>query len=203
MEIRYKVSEAEFVRAARLERKTSSRSSLKTTAFWIFIMFCLMLLYASIRPGRDQAAGSSLPSAQQQSKTNQGSLNPLTPGSVGLASSPSGLLARVGPFLVLAGVWILIVTGLVPLRLRYLYHKDPRMKGQFTVMVTKDSIHTENTAGTSSTCAWSVYDYWSEGKGVIVLIFHSGAYSILSLAGLSGPQGDELRGVLSAALPRR
>ena len=75
MEIRYKVSEAEFVRAARLERKRSSRSSLKTDCLLHFIMFCLMLLYASIGPGEIRRR-SSLPSAQQQSKTNQGSLNP-------------------------------------------------------------------------------------------------------------------------------
>jgi hypothetical protein len=46
-------------------------------------------------------------------------------------------------------------------------------------------------------------DYWCEGKSVIVLMFHSGTYSILSLAGLSEPQRGELRGILTAALQKR
>jgi len=89
------------------------------------------------------------------------------------------------------------------MRLRYLYRRDPRMQGQFTVNISRDSISTENTAGTTSTSAWNVYDYWCEGKGVIVLMFNSGTYSVLSLAGLSEPQRGDLRGILSAALPKR
>ena len=77
------------------------------------------------------------------------------------------------------------------------------MRGQFTVNITQDSISTENTAGTTSKSSWNVYDYWCEGKSVIVLMFHSGSYSVLSLAGLSEVQRGELRGILSAALPKR
>jgi len=36
-----------------------------------------------------------------------------------------------------------------------------------------------------------------------VLTSHSGAYSILSLAGLSAGQQSEVRGILGAALPRK
>ena len=89
------------------------------------------------------------------------------------------------------------------MRLRRLYRKDPRMQGQFTVSITPDFISTENTAGTTSKCAWNVYDYWCEGKDVIVLAFHSGSYFILSLAGLSEPQQGELRGILKAALRKK
>jgi hypothetical protein len=122
---------------------------------------------------------------------------------VNSANTTSGFLDRFGPFLVIGGLWILIVTGLVPMRLRYLYRKDPRMHGQFAVSLTQDSISTENTAGTTSKCSWNVYDYWCEGKNVIVLMFHSGTYSILSLAGLSQPQRSELRSILNAALPKK
>jgi hypothetical protein len=40
-------------------------------------------------------------------------------------------------------------------------------------------------------------------KNVIVLTFHSGSYSILSLAGLSEAQRGELRGILSAVLKKK
>ena len=103
----------------------------------------------------------------------------------------------------IAGLWILLVKGLVPLRLRYLYRKDPRMQAYFVVELTGDSISTYNAAGTSSRSAWNVYDGWCECEGIIVLMFHSGAYSILSLTGLSNLQRDELRSILTDALARR
>jgi hypothetical protein len=197
MEFSYKVSEADFRQAWRLERKASSRSSLKTAAFWISIMLGLLLLYKFIQPGGQQAVASS-PLFVAQASLNQSPDR--LPGPV---STVSDSLERVGPFLVLAGVWILVVTTLVPMRLRYLYRRDPRMQAQFTVNITPDAISTENSAGTTSHSAWNVYEYWCEGKDIIVLMFHSGTYSILNLAGLSSLQRDELRGILAAALARR
>jgi hypothetical protein len=193
MEFSYTVSEAEYRQAWRVERKASSRSSLKTALFWILVMAGLMVIYIIAQPGDSQAGASDRPTVRQTSTTEP----------TGRVTAFTESMEEAGPFLVLAGVWILIVTGLVPLRLRYLYRKDPRMRGQFTVDITRDSISTDNTVGTSSKSAWNIYDYWCEGKGVIVLMFHSGAYSVLSLAGLSDPQRDELRGILCAVLPKR
>ena len=193
MEFSFKISESEFRQAWRVERKASSRSSLRTAAFWMLIMIGLLLLYRAIQP-RSPRAGM-----QSQHLISQAYI--VRP--VGGADTPGGLLERVGPFLVLAGLWILIVTVLVPMRLHYLHKRDPRMQGRFTVNITQNSICTENTAGTTSKCSWNVYDYWSEGKNIIVLMFHSGSYSVLSLAGLSEAQRAELRGILSAALKKK
>ena len=113
------------------------------------------------------------------------------------------VLERVGPFLVIAGIWILLVGGMIPMRLRRLYRKDPRMQGEFTVSITPEFVSADNTAGTTSKCSWNVYDYWCEGKGVIVLAFHSGSYFILSLAGLAEAQQGELRSILKAALRKK
>jgi hypothetical protein len=77
------------------------------------------------------------------------------------------------------------------------------MQGQFAVSVTPAGISTDNSAGTSANTGWNVYDYWAEGKRVIILTFHSGSYAILSLAGLSPLQQGELRGILGSALPKR
>ncbi len=193
MKFSYKVSEAEFLRAWKLERKASTRSSRKTAAFWILLMLCLLLLYKFLQFSQHRPE----PSARQ----------PVPQATVSGPSSPgantSATVQAAGPFIVLSGVWILIVGILVPMRLRHLYRKDPRMQGEFTVNITPDSISTDNTAGTTSKSSWNVYDYWCEGRGVIVLMFYSGAYSILSLAGLSAPQQDELRGVLVAALKKK
>jgi hypothetical protein len=193
MEFSFQVTEPEFKQAWRAERKASSRSSLKTAIFWILIMMGLLLLYRALQPSRAEAGVA----------TRHRISRAMIVQPAGDINTPGGFAERVGPFLVIAGIWILLVTALVPMRLRSLYQRDPRMRGKFTVNVTQDSISTENTAGTTSKCAWSVYEYWCEGKGVIVLMFHSGTYSILSLAGLSELQLGELRGILSAALPRR
>lgn len=193
MEFSFTVSHAEFRRAWRLVRKASSRSPVKTAAFWIFIMTGMMLLYRHVQPGNHQSAASYHLVFSRSSFV----------AAANRVASLSTFSERVGPFLVLAGVWILIVGGLVPLRLHYMYRKDPRMLGQFTVNITRDSITTETSVGTLSKSSWNVYDYWSEENGVIILMFHSGAYSIVSLAGLSEAQRNELRSILSAALPKR
>jgi hypothetical protein len=193
MEISFKLTEDEFVRGARLERKASSRSSLKTALFWMSIMAGLMLLYAYLRPSDSRATESA--SASTIRTASQSLSTPV--------SQPGTLFQQVGPFLVIAGIWILIVMGLVPLRLRYLYRKDPRMQGQFTVEMTSDFISTDNTAGTFSKSAWNVYDGWCEGKGIVVLMSHSGAYSVMSLAGLTQGQQNEVRSILSASIPRK
>jgi hypothetical protein len=193
MEISYKLTEDEFVRGARLERKASSRSRLKSALFWMTIMAGLMVLYAYLRPSDPQRVEPI--HAATLKAVGQGLSTP--------DSEPATLFQQVGPCLVIAGIWILIVMGLVPMRLRYLYRKDPRMHGQFTVEMTSDFISTNNTAGTFSKSAWNIYDGWCESKGIVVLMCHSGAYSVMSLAGLSQGQQNEVRTILSAALARK
>jgi hypothetical protein len=193
MEFSYKVTEAEFREGWRVERRASSRSSLKTAAFWISIMLGLLLLYRVMQPSHHQPGIANLHAEAQVS----------TAGPASQQTPASTLIERAGPFLVLAGLWIIIVTALVPMRLKYLYRKDPRMHAKFTVDITPNFIFTHNSAGTTSKTGWNVYDYWCEGKNVIVLAFLSGSHSIVSLAGLSELQRGELRGILSASLRKR
>ena len=78
------------------------------------------------------------------------------------------------------------------------------MHGQFTVEHHTGFLSTENTAGTTSKCAWNVYDYWCEGKNVIVLMFSLRlVFHPLPLPASPQPQRGELRGILSAALHER
>jgi hypothetical protein len=107
------------------------------------------------------------------------------------------------PAILIVGAWFFVVFRLQPMLLRRRYRKDPSMQGQFTVNITQESISTQNTAGSSSRTGWNIYKHWREEKGLILLVFHSGAYFLLSLAGLSEPQRDELRGILAAALPKK
>ena len=65
MEFSFKVSEAEFLRAAKLERKTASRSSLKTAAFWVLVMLGLMFLYIAVQPSRHLPGVAAQPAVHQ------------------------------------------------------------------------------------------------------------------------------------------
>ncbi|WP_348263682.1 hypothetical protein P8935_03765 [Telmatobacter sp. DSM 110680] len=193
MEFSYRLTEAEYIRASKLGRKVSSQSVFKIVMFWVFIFVCLTLLWAVVQKSRQHAADfdqQPAMEAQDDEPKNHPQLMP-------------ALLENVGPFILLGGVWIFIIFYSVPTRLRRIYRKDPFMQGQFTVNITPESISTQNTAGTSSQTGWNVYKDWREKNGVVVLVFQSGACFGMSLAGLSEPQREELRGILGVALPKK
>lgn len=193
MEFSYRLSEAEYLQAWRLGRKASSKPVVKTIMFWVFILACLMLFFV-VMEKQNQPVSAPDDSSASQTSTEQAPSH---------APAMKSLLVNVAPFLVLAGVWIFVVFRLVPMRVARIYRKDPYMQGGFTVSITPESISIRNTAGTSSHSGWNVYDGWREGKGLVVLRLHSGAYVPLSAVNLSEAQRTELRGILSAALPQK
>lgn len=77
------------------------------------------------------------------------------------------------------------------------------MQGEFTVNIEPGSIAVRNTAGTLFQAGWNVFERLGERKDVIVLFLRSGEVTILSLAGLSDYQRNELRSILTAALPKK
>jgi hypothetical protein len=50
---------------------------------------------------------------------------------------------------------------------------------------------------------WSLYKFWREGKNVFIVELRSGQYQCLPKRGLSEAQREELRGILTAALPKK
>jgi hypothetical protein len=99
---------------------------------------------------------------------------------------------------------LLFISISQPMILRRQYRRDPLMLGQFTVNITPESISTQNTAGTSIQYAWNRCVFWYEVKDVVVLLFRR-PYTrfLISLAGLSEAQRNELRGILAASLPKK
>jgi hypothetical protein len=192
MEFSYKVSKAEFLRARKLRNKGNPvfvifKVIRGLILGWIAVLICLILFWVLV-----QRTASAPPLAQ----------HPIN-GQAGAGHLFMGLALTVGPFALILGAVVFLLVGLEPMLGRRSYRKDPSMQGQFTVSISPDSIHLENTAGASANSAWNLYSFWREKKDIIVLISHSGAYSILSLAGLSNPQRDELRDILTGALARR
>ena len=191
MEFTFKVSEAEFLRAWKLRSNQQGSRTVRTVLFWIFILVCLVLLWGVVEKSKQTKGGSDQPAVTQ----------PAEPASRG--TKTDNLLINVGPFFLLLGVWVFMLLKLRPTTVRGLYRKDPLMQGQFTVNVTSDSLSAENTAGTNWKARWNIFASWREGKDVIVLMYFTGAYFVLSIAGLSDSQRNELRGILAAALPKK
>jgi len=188
MEFSYKVSEQEYAEAWKLKQKGGSRSAiLKTVMFWVFILVCLVLLWSVVNRSSRTAPVVDSPAPTAPADT-----------------SPSkALLVNAGPFIAVVAVWCFLLFGARPILMRRRYRKDPSMQGQFTVDITPVSMSTKNTVGTSSTIGWNVCEFWREGKNVIILCFHSGAYFILGLTELPDPERAELRDILSAVLPKK
>jgi hypothetical protein len=187
MEFSYRVSELQYAEAWKLRVKASSQqATFKTILFWIFILICLTLLFFVIT--RDV----SMPPVPIQ---------PVTEAESG-SHSFVGTLVEVAPILLVAG---LLVAGfcLTPRAMGRRYRKDPSMQGQFTVCVSAASFSMSNTAGISSQCTWNFYEYWREGKELIVLVSRVGWPFALVTAGLAEPQRSELRGILAAALLKK
>jgi len=191
MEFSYGITESEYVRACQLGRNSFLHPVAKKVLFWVFVLLCLMLLWAIVQKTSYPPAVLDDPTATQSLAVEPANKISLT----------RALFVNVGPFVLLAVVWVFLV-NLGPKRLRRVYKKDPLMQGQFTVSLTSESISIQNTAGTSAQTGWNIYSSWREKNGIIVLILRSGPCFAMSLASLTEPQKNELRGVLSKALPR-
>lgn len=189
MEFIYRLSEAEYLSAAKLKIKGSFGLGRikKVVLFWIFIAICFTLYFAFSQHGQ-----------QQPPLSDDAAVQAVAPN-----KSINLILTNLLPIVLAVGIFSWVIFRSVPMQMRRTYRKSPAMQGQFTINLTPESISILNTAGTSSTTGWNIYDYWREGKDLILLFFHSGAFFTISLAGLSEAQRDELRGILTASLPKK
>jgi hypothetical protein len=189
MEFSYRISEEEYLSAARLKLKRASRLGRvrKTVMIWVFILAGLMFAVSAIQNYRQQPDNSDEIAVQTATT----------------AQPMNAMSITIVLFVVFISILLYVIFRGVPMQLRRQYRKDPAMQGQISMSITPESISVENTAGASSKTGWNVYDYWCEGKGIIILAFHSGAYFLISLASLPETQQDELRGILTVALPKK
>ena len=198
MEFSYKLTEAEYLRASKLRLLRAGKgATVKKIIIWVFILVCLMLLWGVVtRNALEPAVDVSAPVPASSESVTSTSTPPKT-------DVPLALLLNVGPILLLLAVWFTLVTLRLPGRLRRMYQNDPAAQGLFTVNVTAHSFAFKNTAGISSEISWNIYERWIDGGDLILLVNYSQAALTLSLAGLSDAQRAELRGILSAALPKK
>lgn len=198
MEFSYKLTEAEYLKASKLRLKSAGKgTTVKKVLIWGFILVCLMLFWGVVtRNAQKPAVDGSAPVPRSSERVTSTNTPPQT-------DVPFALLTSLGPLLLLFAVWFTLVTFRLPARLRRMYRNDPAAQGLFTVNVTPHSFAFKNTAGISSEISWKIYERWIDGGDLILLVNYSQAALTVSLAGLSDAQRAEVRGILSAALPKK
>jgi hypothetical protein len=197
MQLTYQVNEADFRQACKLRMRSGlGGKTLKTVMFWVFVLVCLMLLWAVVTRSNEKRSEDSATPVTQSQQDSQAPVPAET-------SLPRTLLVNVGPFVLIAGVWAFILFRLMPWSVRRAYRKDPVSQGVFTIDVNPSGMDIQNTAGISSQVQWNVFEWWREKRNVIAVTYKSGAFFIISLAQASEPQREELRGILSGALPKK
>src|ERR1039457_181854 len=198
MEIAYRLTEAEYLNAWRLRTRGGRSKAIRIIAFfvffWAFILICLVLLWTIVQ------RNATVDTTKHESPKVV-MIDPQAGASRSFTTL--SLITNVGPFILLAAIWAFVFFRLVPIRIRRMYRKDPLMQGLFTVNLAPTLISIQNTAGFSAQYGLNLYEYWREGKGLIILVYYSGAYFTVSLTGFPEPQRVELRGILAAALPKK
>ena len=187
MEFSYRISEEDYLKAFNPKFMGRTKSVVKTILFWIIILACLMVLVTW----------------PQHSPQRAPAVRPPAVHSVSSGHNAWDYIEGFGQLL-LAVVTLVLLPVLTPKLQRRRYRKDPGMQGQFTVNITLESISVQNSTGTFHRSGWEPYRVWYETKGVMVLFSRPAAHSmIVNLAGLSESQRDELRGILSEAIPKK
>lgn len=198
MEFTYRISEADYLAAAKLRRGAVRTKSVgKTVVFWVFILICLMVLWAVIQRSKNQSTTSSPVPAQTASDSSDSASAPRR------ANPANVSLYNFGPFVLIVAIWGFLLYQQGPSRIRKLYRRDPQMQGEILVKITPESFWSSNSAGSTSQQGWNIYKRWIESGNLILLVMRSQSYVILNVAGLSEMQRAELRSILSTALPRK
>lgn len=183
MEFTFRISEQEYLQAARLYRKSVVNSKLRAILFVVFISICLVLLLSIVMKIRNGPV-DSVPQVHTQLTT--------------------GLIAeQFGPVVLIAILWVVLIFILPRMRLRSVYRKSLALHGEVRVQATADAFTVRTSTGSTSTTPWSDVKKWCEGKDLILLIHPTKIYQIISVKDLPKPQREELRNILVTALPQK
>ncbi len=113
------------------------------------------------------------------------------------------VLFNILPFDILAFCWVIILKIYVPFMVRRHFRKVMDHHGENFVHLSPEGVSEKSSMGSNSSYPWTVCSHWRESKKVIVILLQSGIYFLFPKACLSTAQQNELRGILTAALPKK
>jgi hypothetical protein len=183
MEFTYRVSEQEFLQAAKLYRKSTANSKVRKILFAAFISLCLILLFAVVMKIRNNPV-EQVP--QEQASVTAGQI-----------------IQQTGPLVLIGALWIFIIFFWPRMRLRGIYRKSPALQGEVTVRAALDALSVQTSTGSTSRTSWGDLKSWHESNGLILLIYPTKIYQIVNVSGLPERERQELHGILTTALPQK
>jgi hypothetical protein len=184
MEFTYRISEQEYLEAARLNRKSGLGSSLRKVLFGVFLMLCLLLLFAVFMKIRSEHPDNVLETANHIASIT------LVP-----------LLKQDAPGLAMVALAVLFAIFWPRIRLQRMYRKLPALNGEVKALATAELFSVQSSTGSTSTTRWTDISTWCESDGLILLIHPSRIYQIVNVRQLPDRQQSEFLELLATALP--
>jgi YcxB-like protein len=178
MEITFRVTEEDYIDAYRLKCKTPWRKFA-----WACALAILLLLWTIV--------GASF---LVEHLGRQGSSS---------TESATSMRANLAPATVIVTLGVLINSIGIPWLLKRQFRKNKNFNAEFTTEVNAEGITQKSSMGSSSHTLWNAFKGWRESEKMVIIEFPSGLYLFLPKSKLSTEQGDELRSILMAFLPKR
>ena len=189
MEFTYKLTEADYVKAARIRAKSlNARRPWSKFLSRLYLVLSFAILWLCFSAGRILEWLD------------------LTGDKLGNLAVGNLLLSSILPTAILSLLIILLVRAVTYLPRRRLrreqYRNSAACQVETRVRVSPQSIAFQSETG-SSESNWKNYATWNMRDGILVLTNHGGVRHILKIAGLDPAQHSELMGILSDALPQK
>lgn len=86
---------------------------------------------------------------------------------------------------------------------RAVYRADPTCHSETTLNITSEQLSFRCGTDRLIHSGWSLYDHWVESPDILLLVTHWRVRWIVNITGLSQAEREELRGILTAALPQK
>jgi len=186
MEFAYKLTEADYVKAARIKAKSLNARPWSKFLSRLYLVLSFVILWLCFSAGRILEWLD------------------LTGDKLGNLAVGNLLLSSILPTAILSLLIILLVRAVAYLPRRRLrreqYRNSAACQVETRVRVSPQSIAFQSETG-SSESNWKNYATWNTRDGILVLTNHGGVRHILKIAGLD--QHSELMGILADALPQK
>jgi hypothetical protein len=187
MEFSYRISEDDYVQGIKMARKLARKSIGKVIAFWAFIVVCLVLLFGVIAKSNHHDGTVTIePSSSSAAQ-------------VSTTDSLTKLAVNWGPVVLVLAFWVFWI----PYQTRRAYRKDTNAHGEFTMTLDLQSVALRSTSGMSWQSGWNAFKGWREDKGILLLQYPSKTSQLVNIKTLSDPEREELKNILTAALPKK
>ncbi len=190
MEFSYQISEDDYVRGSKLAAKTLRTGVVKTILFWAFVVITLVCIFGVITQTRQVPQDSDDDPAQV---TQPVSSNPST----------QSLIQNLVPLAAVIAVWAGLILFWLPHTVRKRYRKDTNSHGVITLTLDPDQFALRSSTRISYQSGWNAFTEWREKGDLALLRYPNGTFQFIVLSGLSLAEREQLRGILTAVLPRK